>query len=62
MNARHPLTCLTALLICLLLAIPADVAAQAAQATPAATCRETDRGTAGGERDSRAAADACFHF
>jgi hypothetical protein len=35
MNVRHPLTCLIALLICLLLAIPADVAAQAAQATPA---------------------------
>jgi hypothetical protein len=33
MNARHPITCLTALLICLLLAIPADVAGQAAQAT-----------------------------
>ena len=35
MNARHPLTCLVALLICLQLAIPADVAAQAGQATPA---------------------------
>src|SRR5580700_6626467 len=33
MNARHPLTCLTALLICLLLVIPADVAGQAKQAT-----------------------------
>jgi hypothetical protein len=32
MNARHPLTCLTALLICLLLAIPVEVAAQATQA------------------------------
>ena len=33
MNARHPLTCLTALLICLLLAIPADVVGQAKQPT-----------------------------
>ena len=33
MMVRHPLTCLTALLICVLLAIPADVTAQAAQAT-----------------------------
>jgi hypothetical protein len=34
MNVRHPFTCLTALLICVLLAIPADVvtAAQGAQA------------------------------
>ncbi len=31
MNARHPLTCLIALLICLLLVIPADVAGQATQ-------------------------------
>jgi hypothetical protein len=31
MNARHPLTCLIALVICLLLAIPADVAAQTTQ-------------------------------
>lgn len=33
MKVRHPLMCLTALLICVLLAIPADVTAQAAQAT-----------------------------
>jgi hypothetical protein len=33
MNARHPFTCLTALLICLPLAIPSDVIAQATQAT-----------------------------
>jgi hypothetical protein len=33
MKVRHPLTCLTALLICVLLAIPADLTAQAAQAT-----------------------------
>jgi len=33
MSACHPLTCLTALLICLLLVIPADVAGQAKQAT-----------------------------
>jgi len=33
MKVRHPLTCLTALLTCVLLAIPADVAAQAGQAT-----------------------------
>jgi hypothetical protein len=33
MNVRHPLTCLIALLICLLLALPADVVAQAGQAT-----------------------------
>jgi hypothetical protein len=32
MNARHPFSCLTALLICLLLAFPADVVAQAGQA------------------------------
>jgi hypothetical protein len=31
MNARHPLTCLTALFVCALLAIPTDVVAQAAQ-------------------------------
>jgi hypothetical protein len=31
MNARHPLTCLTALLTCLLLATPVDLAAQATQ-------------------------------
>ena len=35
MNARHPLTCLIALTICLLLAIPADVVAQTGQAAPA---------------------------
>src|SRR5271156_1678196 len=35
MNVRHPLTCLTALWICVLLAIPADVVAQAGQATQA---------------------------
>jgi FecR protein len=35
MNVRRPFTCLTALLICLMLAIPADVVAQAAQATQA---------------------------
>jgi len=33
MNARHRVTCLTALLICLLLLIPADVVGQATQAT-----------------------------
>jgi hypothetical protein len=33
MNARHPFACLTALLICLLLAMPADVVGQATQAT-----------------------------
>lgn len=33
MNARHPFTCLTALLICLLLLIPGDVAGQVSQAT-----------------------------
>ena len=31
MNARHPFTCLTALLICLMLAIPSDVYAQTTQ-------------------------------
>ena len=60
MNARHPLTCLTALLICLLLAIPADVVATSDPGDPAAACRETHCCLAGGERDSRAAADACF--
>jgi len=35
MNARHPFTCLTALLICLLLLIPADVVGQPTQATQA---------------------------
>jgi len=33
MNVRHPLTCLTALLICFILAFPANVVAQAGQAT-----------------------------
>src|ERR1700678_2641286 len=33
MKVRNPFMCLTALLICVLLAIPADVAAQAGQAT-----------------------------
>jgi hypothetical protein len=33
MNARHPFTCLTALLVCWLLLIPADVVGQATQAT-----------------------------
>src|SRR5271170_2745958 len=35
MNVRHPFMCLTALWICVLLAIPADVVAQAGQATQA---------------------------
>ena len=35
MNARHPFTCFVALLTCLLLAIPMDVAAQEGQATQA---------------------------
>jgi len=35
MSARHPFTCFTALLACLMLAIPVDVAAQAGPATPA---------------------------
>src|SRR5271170_2942807 len=35
MNVRHPFMCLTALWICLMLAIPMDVAAQAGQATQA---------------------------
>jgi hypothetical protein len=35
MKVRNPLMCLTALLICVLLAIPADIAAQAGQATQA---------------------------
>ena len=35
MKVRHPLTCLIALLVCLLLAIPADATAQAAQGAQA---------------------------
>jgi hypothetical protein len=53
MKVRNPLMCLTALLICVLLAIPADIAAQAGQATQAQH--------AGKLTAVLPAADACFN-
>jgi len=46
MNARHPFTCLTALLICLLLLIPADVVGQPTQATQATQLQHAGKLTA----------------